>query len=60
MKHLGIRCGTLIESFVLLPSIDFSWMSLKSGTYYDLRFAWLFWYITIGEINNRLKEDGYY
>ena len=28
----------------------------KIRKYYDLQFAWLFWYFTIGCINKRVKE----
>ena len=60
MKYLGIDYGWLIEGFVILPSFSWNWMTLRDGRYYDLTFQWLFWYFTIGEIKNKLKENGYY
>lgn len=72
MKYLGITFGRLVDGFCILPSIDLTWATLTvkdklSGkllgnyaTYYDLRFTWLFWYFTIGQIKNKLKEEGYY
>ena len=59
MKYFGFSCGHLIESFCITPTIDVSWMGLRDGTYIDIRFAWLFWYITFGQITKKLKETGY-
>ena len=69
MKYLGISGGWIIEGFCILPSINISWMKSlrrkptlvldKYDTYYDVQFAWLFWYFTIGQIKNKLKEQGY-
>ena len=69
MKYLGISGGWLIEGFCILPSINISWMKSlqkkpfivldKYETYYDVQFAWLFWYFTIGQIKKKLKENGY-
>ena len=64
MKYLGIKAGRLIESFVVMPSIDITWMWKKSENdykkIYDVRFSWFFWYFTIGQISKYLKEQGYY
>lgn len=57
MKYLGISGGRLIESFVIIPSIDITWM--YEGKYIDVRFSWLFWYFTIGTIRKYLKSRGY-
>ena len=70
MKYLGISGGWIIEGFCILPSISINWMKSlektnhycvldKYNTYYDIQFAWLFWYITIGQIKKKLKEQGY-
>lgn len=59
MKYLGIDYGWLIEGLTILPSIDISWMTLKDGRYYDVRFSLWFWYFTIGQIKKKLKEQGY-
>ena len=68
MKYIGITFGRIIEGFCILPSIDLTWATLNvkdklSGnyaTYYDMRFVWLFWYFTIGQIKNKLKEQEYH
>jgi len=61
MKYLGINGGHLIESFVITPTFDVSWMTLKDRkTYWDVRFCWFFWYVTVGQIKKKLKEQGYY
>jgi len=61
MKYLGISGGRIIEGFCILPSINVNWMSLckDKKTYFDIQFAWFFWYFTIGQIKKKLKEDGY-
>ena len=68
MKYMGITFGRIIEGFCILPSISLLWATLNIkdklpgnyATYYDLQFSWLFWYFTIGQIKNKLKERGYY
>ena len=68
MKYIGITFGRIIEGFCILPSITLLWATLNVkdklpgnyATYYDLQFSWLFWYFTIGQIRNKLKERGYY
>lgn len=60
MKYLSVDFGKLIEGFVFLPSFDLTWMTLKDGCFYDLRFTWLLWYVTLGTIKKKLKENGYY
>lgn len=59
MKYLGFSTGKFVEGFNVLPGIDISWMTLKDGRFWDIRFSWLFWFITFGQIHNKLKEDGY-
>ena len=59
MKYFGIDFGWLIEGFNILPNIGVSWMTLKDGRFYDVRFSWFFWYFTIGQIKKKLKENGY-
>lgn len=34
-------------------------MKIKDGTYVDVMFSIFFWYFTIGQIKNKLKEQGY-
>lgn len=60
MKYFGFKCGWLTEEFVLLPSCGVRWMKLNDGTYIDVMFSIFFWYFTIGQISNKLKENGYY
>lgn len=60
MKYLGISGGRLIEAFVIIPTFDVTWMTLKDETYRDVRFIWLFWYVTVGQIKKKLKEQGYH
>ena len=60
MKYLGISGGWLMEEFVLIPCISFRKMTLKDGAYIYMFLSWLFWYINIGQIKNKLKENGYY
>lgn len=52
--------GKYIESFVILPQADITWMTLSTGRYYELNIGWMFWYFTIGNINSTLKQNGYY
>ena len=61
MKYLGFNYGKIIEGFALLPSISINWMktSLKEKRCYNVQFAWLFWFFTIGTIHKKLKEYGY-
>ena len=59
MKYLGISGGWIVEGFSILPSINVNWMTVREGKCYDVQFAWLFWYFTIGQIKNKLKEYGY-
>lgn len=69
MKYLGIKYGWLIEGFCILPTISINWMKSvrkhpnlvldKYDTYYDIQFAWFWWYFTIGQISKKLKEQGY-
>ena len=66
MKYLGISGGKIVEGFSILPSINLNWAvsySRKENKYhkiYDVQFSWLFWYFTIGQVKNWLKENGYY
>lgn len=68
MKYWGISYGKIIEGFSVFPSISVSWAFLQVNNklpenykrYYDIQFTWLFWYVTIGQIKNKLKEEGYY
>ena len=59
MKYLGIKCGWLVESFCVLPGVNVYWITLGKKTYWDIQFIWLFWYMTIGQIGNKLKSNGY-
>lgn len=59
MKYFGISCGWLIEEFVLFPYCGIRRMKIKDGTYIDVMFSIFFWYFTIGQIKNKLKEQGY-
>ncbi len=60
MRYLGISYGKIIEGFAFIPSISLNWATLRNKKYYDIQFAWLFWYFTIGQIKNKLKKEGYY
>ena len=59
MKYIGVSCGRYIEGFSILPNIEICWMQ-EDRKYWDIRFSWLFWYFTIGEIKKRLEFHGYY
>lgn len=67
MKYWGISCGKIIKGFSIFPSICVNWATLQVhnklpgsyNRYYDIQFAWLFWYFTIGQIHKKLKECGY-
>lgn len=60
MKYLGISGGRIIEGFSIIPSININWMWVNDHTkIYDVQFAWLFWYFTIGQAHKWLKENGY-
>lgn len=64
MKYWGISYGKIIEGFSVFPSISVNWATLKVSDklpgnynrYYDIQFAWLWWYFTIGQLKNKLKE----
>lgn len=68
MKYWGISYGKIIEGFSVFPSVSVSWATLRVkyklpvnyNRYYDIQFAWLFWYVTFGQLKNKLKEEGYY
>lgn len=68
MKYWGVDYGRIIEGFSVFPSISVSWATLQVinklpgnyKRYYDIQFAWLFWYVTFGQLKNKLKEEGYY
>ena len=59
MKYLDISYGKIIEGFSFIPNVNLNWMTLDGCRYYDIQFAWLFWYVTVGQIKNKLKEEGY-
>ena len=48
--------GHLIESFAILPSISYNWIQTSKGKVYEINFAWLFWYFTIGNVRKFLKN----
>lgn len=64
MKYWGINCGKIIEGFSIFPSVSVNWARLQVNDklpgnynrYYDIQFAWLWWYFTIGQIHNKIKE----
>lgn len=68
MKYWDIDYGRIIEGFCLLHSINLSWAILQVNNklpgnynrYYDIQFAWLWGYFTIGQIKKKLKMNGYY
>ena len=67
MKYWGISYGRLVEGFTFLPTINLNWATLQVNNklpgnynrYYDVQFAWLWWYFTIGQIHNKIKEMGF-
>ncbi len=59
MKNISITSGKIGDGFSFLPSINLIWMILTDGRYYDVQFALLKWYFTIGQIHKKLKENGY-
>ena len=67
MKYWGIICGKIIEGFSVFPSVSVNWATLQVkdklpgnyNRYYDIQFAWLWWYFTIGQIGNKIKEIGF-
>lgn len=59
MKYWGIDYGRIIEGFTFIPSINLSWATLENKKYYNIHFAWLYWYFTIGQIHNKIKEMGF-
>lgn len=61
MKYLGVDYGWLIEGFSILPSISIVWARADAHTkLYDVQFAWLRWYFTIGQVHKWLKENNYH
>lgn len=59
MKYIGITYGKIIEGFSIIPNVNLLWITLKEGRYYDVQFSWLRWYFTIGQVNKKLKQNGY-
>ena len=59
MKYLGITYGKIIEGFSIIPNVNLLWITLKEGRYYDVQFSWLRWYLNIGQVNKKLKKNGY-
>ena len=63
MKNIKeyFSCGWLIECIAILPSISFNWMHHTYATpvSWELNFAWLFWYFSIGNVKFNLKKAGY-
>lgn len=65
MKYWGITYGKIIEGIVIIPTINLTWALFwetdklpgNNKRFYDIQFAWLWWYFTIGQIHNRLKES---
>lgn len=55
MKYWGIDYGRIVEGFAFIPSINLSWATLENKKYYNIQFAWLYWYFTIGQIHNKIK-----
>lgn len=55
IKYFGFTFGKILDGFSILPSINVNWAEMN-GRYYDVQFAWLWWYFTAGEIDKRLKE----
>ena len=54
-----VSFGKLIEQFAITPTINICSMQASDKTIYDVQFAWLFWYVTIGKISSYLKSTGY-
>ena len=56
-----IRIGHLVESFAFLPSISYNWMHKTNiaPKSWEVSFAWLYWYLAIGNIRSNLKKAGY-
>lgn len=59
MKYWGIDYGRIIEGFTFIPTINLCWATLENKKYYDIQFVWLYWYFTIGQIHNKIKEIGF-
>ena len=51
--------GRLVECFTLLPSITYSWMQTYTSKAWEIQFAWLFWYFSVGNVRIELKKNGY-
>lgn len=47
-----IKFGKLIEQFAVLPAINVCSIQASGKRLYDVQFAWLFWYVTIGKITS--------
>lgn len=56
MKKLRFNFDRIVGGFVLLPQINLDWMVFCNKKYYDIVFAWLFWYIRIGHTQNILDD----
>ena len=59
MKYFGIDYGWIVEGFTFIPSITLNWATIENKKYYDIQFAWLYWYLTIGQIHKKVKEFGF-
>lgn len=57
--NIKVSKGRIIESFSVLPTVNVHWMRTEDKTYYDVQFAWLFWYVTVGQLSKFLETQGY-
>lgn len=48
--------GHIVESFAILPSINYSWMHTSNGKVWEIQFVWFYWYFSIGNIKNHLEN----
>lgn len=51
-----VKFGKLIEQFAILPAINICSMQASNKRLYDVQFAWLFWYVTIGKISSYVES----
>jgi len=53
---MKIKFGHLIEAFVITPNLSINWLTYCNKKYYEVQFAWLFWYVKIGKIEDIIND----
>lgn len=55
-NNMKIKFGHLIEAFVITPNLSINWLTYCNKKYYEVQFAWLFWYVKIGKVEDIIND----